>query len=205
MRWCFSILRDRLGSRDSKRSAIRSTTLGAENLNRMCVSLVMRFYPLPFRSSMSLLPALRSAQRSALAQRSTQRSALPWSPSCAYHVLSRLQPHGLSADETHRLLSAAMVHRALAVDTVRGIVVPDRIPMLTFQELEGMPVFLMEWNRFSPLRPLYLVRSVVTSANADAAAELFLLRDPWVRLIIRIRARQDKNDENAGSDNNWSA
>jgi hypothetical protein len=63
----------------------------------------------------------------------------------------------------------------------------------------------MEWNRFSPLRPLYLVRSVVTSANADAAAELFLLRDPWVRLIIRIRARQDKNDENAGSDNNWSA
>jgi hypothetical protein len=46
----------------------------------------------------------------------------------------------------------------------------------------------------------------VTSANADAAAELFLLRDPLIRLIIRVRQRQEsQRAENAGSDNNWSA
>jgi hypothetical protein len=43
----------------------------------------------------------------------------------------------------------------------------------------------------------------VTSANADAAAELFLLRDPLVRLIIRVRQRPEA--ENDGSDNNLSA
>ena len=133
-------------------------------------------------------------------------SVLPWTPSCSYHVLSRLQPHGLSAEETHRLLSAAMVHKALAVDTVRGLVVADRIPLLTFQDLEGMPLFFMEWNRFSPLRRYHMVRSIVTSANADAAAELFLLRDPLIRLIIRVRQRQEsQRPENAGNDNNWSA
>jgi hypothetical protein len=157
----------------------------------------MRLYPLPFRMSFfrSVLKPL--AQRSAL--------ALPWSPSCSYHVLSRLQPHGLSAEETQRLLSAAMVHRALAVDTVRGLVVANRIPLLTFQDLEGMPLFLMEWNRFSPLRRYHIVRSLVTSANADAAAELFLLRDPLVRLIVRVRPRQEPEqvdqEENDGSDN----
>jgi hypothetical protein len=46
----------------------------------------------------------------------------------------------------------------------------------------------------------------VTSANADAAAELFLLRDPLVRLIIRVRQRQESQKaENDGNDNNWSA
>lgn len=153
----------------------------------------MRLYPLPFR--MSLLRSVRSA-RSAV----KPALALPWNPSCSYHVLSRLQPHGLHAEETQRLLSAAMVHRALAVDTVRGLVVADRIPFLTFQDLEGMPLFLMEWNRFSPLFPYHIVRSLVTSANADAAMELFLLRDPFVRLIIRVRPRleqeQEENDEN---------
>jgi hypothetical protein len=162
----------------------------------------MRLYPLPFRMSF-----FRSA-RSAFAQRSAL--ALPWNPSCSYHVLSRLQPHGLRAEETQRLLSAAMVHRALAVDTVRGLVVADRIPLLTFQDLEGMPLFLMEWNRFTPRFPYHIVRSLVTSANADAAMELFLLRDPLVRLIIRVRPRleqehQEENDKNDGSDNNWSA
>jgi hypothetical protein len=103
-----------------------------------------------------------------------------------------------------------MVHRALAVDTVRGLVVADRIPLLTFQDLEGMPLFLMEWNRFTPRFPYHIVRSLVTSANADAAMELFLLRDPLVRLIIRVRPRleqehQEENDKNDGSDNNWSA
>jgi hypothetical protein len=106
-----------------------------------------------------------------------------------------------------------MVHRALAVDTVRGLVVADRIPFLTFQDLEGMPLFLMEWNRFSPLFPYHIVRSLVTSANADAAMELFLLRDPMVRLIIRVRPRleqeqeqhQEENDKNDGSNNNSSA
>jgi hypothetical protein len=153
----------------------------------------------------------RSA-RSAFAQQSAL--SLPWNPSCSYHVLSRLQPHGLHAEETQRLLSAAMVHRALAVDTVRGLVVADRIPFLTFQDLEGMPLFLMEWNRFSPLFPYHIVRSLVTSANADAAMELFLLRDPFVRLIIRVRPRleqehreehQEEKEENDGSDNNSSA
>lgn len=162
----------------------------------------MRFYPLPFR--MSLLRSVRSV-RSARKPLSLPLS-LPWNPSCSYHVLSRLQPHGLSAEETHRVLSAAMVHKALAVDTVRGLVVADRIPFLTFQDLEGMPLFLMEWNRFSPLRRYHMVRSVVTSANADAAAELFLLRDPLVRLIIRVRQRQESQKaENDGNDNNWSA
>jgi hypothetical protein len=98
-----------------------------------------------------------------------------------------------------------MVHRALAVDTVRGLVVANRIPLLTFQDLEGMPLFLMEWNRFSPLRRYHIVRSLVTSANADAAAELFLLRDPLVRLIVRVRPRQEPEqvdqEENDGSDN----
>ena len=99
-----------------------------------------------------------------------------------------------------------MVHKALAVDTVRGLVVADRIPLLTFQDLEGMPLFFMEWNRFSPLRRYHMVRSLVTSANADAAAELFLLRDPLIRLIIRVRQRQEsQRPENAGNDNNWSA
>ena len=164
----------------------------------------MRLYPLPFRMSFFVRSAVKPlAQRSAL--------ALPWNPSCSYHVLSRLQPHGLRAEETQRLLSAAMVHRALAVDTVRGLVVADRIPLLTFQDLEGMPLFLMEWNRFSPLFPYHIVRSLVTSANADAAMELFLLRDPMVRLIIRVRPRleqqeqeehQEENDKNDGSDNN---
>ena len=84
----------------------------------------------------------------------------------------------------------------------------DRIPFLTFQDLEGMPLFLMEWNRFSPLFPYHIVRSLVTSSNADAAMELFLLRDPFVRLIIRVRPRREQeqvdhdNDENDGSDNN---
>jgi len=156
----------------------------------------MRFYPLPFR--MSLLRSAGSLPRKPLLS-----SVLPWNPSCSYHVLSRLQPHGLSAEETHRVLSAAMVHKALAVDTVRGLVVADRIPLLTFQDLEGMPLFLMEWNRFSPLRRYHMVRSVVTSANADAAAELFLLRDPLVRLIIRVRQRPEA--ENDGNDNNLSA
>jgi hypothetical protein len=96
-----------------------------------------------------------------------------------------------------------MVHKALAVDTVRGLVVADRIPFLTFQDLEGISLFLMEWNRFSPLRRYHMVRSVVTSANADAAAELFLLRDPLVRLIIRVRQRPEA--ENDGNDNNLSA
>jgi hypothetical protein len=159
----------------------------------------MRLNPLPFRMSFFQSSLKPLAQRSAL--------ALPWNPSCSYHVLSRLQPHGLSAEETQRLLSAAMVHRALAVDTVRGLVVADRIPFLTFQDLEGMPLFLMEWNRFSPLFPYHIVRSLVTSANADAAMELFLLRDPLVRLIIRVRPRlehadHNENDENDGSDNN---
>ena len=156
----------------------------------------MRLYPLPFR--MSLFTTLRSAKHFA------KPLSLPWNPSCSYHVLSRLQPHGLSAEETQRLLSAAMVHRALAVDTVRGLVVANRIPLLTFQDLEGMPLFLMEWNRFSPLRRYHMVRSLVTSANADAAVELFLLRDPLVRLIIRVRPRLEQvdHDENDGSDNN---
>lgn len=154
----------------------------------------MRIYPLPFRGWIS---SVRRPLPSALP--SVLPSALPWSPSCAYHVLSRLQPHGLSADETHRVLSAAMVHKALAVDTVRGIVVPDHIPLLTFQDLQGMPHFFLEWNRRTPLHSINLVRSVVTSANADAAAELFLLRDPWIRLIIRVRQRRV---ENAGSANN---
>jgi len=168
----------------------------------------MRLYPLPFRMSFT---TLRAAKR--LTQRSALALALPWNPSCAYHVLSRVQPHGLSAEESQRLLSAAMVHRALAVDTVRGLVVADRIPLLTFQDLEGMPLFLMEWNRFTPRFPYHIVRSLVTSANADAAMELFLLRDPMVRLIIRVRPRleqpdqeeHEENDENDGSDNNWSA
>ena len=161
----------------------------------------MRFYPLPFR--MSLLRSVRSVRS---AWKPLLSSVLPWTPSCSYHVLSRLQPHGLSAEETHRLLSAAMVHKALAVDTVRGLVVADRIPLLTFQDLEGMPLFFMEWNRFSPLRRYHMVRSIVTSANADAAAELFLLRDPLIRLIIRVRQRQEsQRPENAGNDNNWSA
>ena len=164
----------------------------------------MRLYSLPFR--MSLLRSVRSARSAVkpLAQRSAL--ALPWNPSCSYHVLSRLQPHGLHIEETQRLLSAAMVHRALAVDTVRGLVVADRIPFLTFQDLEGMPLFLMEWNRFSPLFPYHIVRSLVTSANADAAMELFLLRDPFVRLIIRVRPRleqeqeQEQTNEENGSD-----
>ena len=161
----------------------------------------MKLYPLPFR--MSLLRSVRSVRS---AWKPLLSSVLPWTPSCSYHVLSRLQPHGLSAEETHRLLSAAMVHRALAVDTVRGLVVADRIPLLTFQDLEGMPLFFMEWNRFSPLRRYHMVRSIVTSANADAAAELFLLRDPLIRLIIRVRQRQEsQRPENAGNDNNWSA
>lgn len=159
----------------------------------------MRFYPLPFR--MSLLRSVRSAGR---VRSALTPPVIPWNPSCSYHVLSRLQPHGLSAEETHRVLSAAMVHRALAVDTKRGLVVADRIPLLTFQDLEGMPLFLMEWNRFSPLRRYHMVRSIVTSANADAAAELFLLRDPLVRLIIRVRPRREQADhaENDGNDNN---
>jgi len=99
-----------------------------------------------------------------------------------------------------------MVHRALAVDTKRGLVVADRIPFLTFQDLEGMPLFLMEWNRFSPLFPYHIVRSLVTSSNADAAMELFLLRDPFVRLIIRVRPRLEQeqvdHDKNDGNDNN---
>jgi len=144
---------------------------------------------------MSLLRSAGSLPRKSL----SLPLSLPWNPSCSYHVLSRLQPHGLSAEETHRVLSAAMVHKALAVDTVRGLVVADRIPLLTFQDLEGMPLFLMEWNRFSPLRRYHMVRSIVTSANADAAAELFLLRDPLVRLIIRVRQRPEA--ENDGSDN----
>ena len=161
----------------------------------------MKLYPLPFR--MSLLRSVRSVRS---AWKPLLSSVLPWTPSCSYHVLSRLQPHGLSAEETHRLLSAAMVHKALAVDTVRGLVVADRIPLLTFQDLEGMPLFFMEWNRFSPLRRYHMVRSIVTSANADAAAELFLLRDPLIRLIIRVRQRQEsQRPENAGNDNNWSA
>jgi hypothetical protein len=94
-----------------------------------------------------------------------------------------------------------MVHRALAVDTVRGLVVADRIPLLTFQDLEGMPLFLMEWNRFSPLFPYHIVRSLVTSANADAAMELFLLRDPFVRLIIRVRPRLEQEQEQADKEN----
>ena len=166
----------------------------------MCVPLLMKLYPLPFR--MSLLRSVGSAWKPLLS------SVLPWRPSCSYHVLSRLQPHGLSADETHRVLSAAMVHKALAVDTVHGLVAADQIPFLTFQDLEGMPLFLMEWNRFSPLRRYHMVRSIVTSANADAAAELFLLRDPLVRLIIRVRQRQEsqrQEAENDGNDNNWSA
>jgi len=163
----------------------------------------MRLYPLPFRMSFTTLRSAKPLVKPAL--------LLPWNPSCSYHVLSRLQPHGLRAEETQRLLSAAMVHRALAVDTVRGLVVADRIPFLTFQDLEGMPLFLMEWNRFSPLFPYHIVRSLVTSANADAAMELFLLRDPFVRLIIRVRPRreqedhQEENDKNDGSDNNSSA
>ena len=152
----------------------------------------MRLYPLPFR--MSLLRSVRSVLKPAL--------SLPWNPSCSYHVLSRLQPHGLSAEETQRLLSAAMVHRALAVDTKRGLVVADRIPFLTFQDLEGMPLFLMEWNRFSPLFPYHIVRSLVTSSNADAAMELFLLRDPFVRLIIRVRPRLEQ--EQADHENDHS-
>jgi hypothetical protein len=166
----------------------------------MCVSFVMKLYPLPFR--MSLLRSVRSVRSAGSAWKPLTLS-LPWRPSCSYHVLSRLQPHGLSADETHRVLSAAMVHKALAVDTVHGLVAADQIPFLTFQDLEGMPLFFMEWNRFSPLRRYHMVRSVVTSANADAAAELFLLRDPLIRLIIRVRQRQEA--ENAGNDNNWSA
>jgi len=146
----------------------------------------MRLYPLPFRMSLLRRAIKPLAHRSAL---TLPALSLPWNPSCSYHVLSRLQPHGLSAEETQRLLSAAMVHRALAVDTVRGLVVADRIPFLTFQDLEGMPLFLMEWNRFSPRFPYHIVRSLVTSANADAAMELFLLRDPFVRLIIRVRPR----------------
>ena len=154
----------------------------------------MRLYPLPFR--MSFFRSVRSVKPALV---------LPWNPSCSYHVLSRLQPHGLGAEETQRLLSAAMVHRALAVDTVRGLVVADRIPFLTFQDLEGMPLFLMEWNRFSPLFPYHIVRSLVTSSNADAAMELFLLRDPFVRLIIRVRPRleqeqEEHQEENDGSD-----
>ena len=154
----------------------------------------MRLYPLPFR--MSFFTTLRAVKPALV---------LPWNPSCSYHVLSRLQPHGLGAEETQRLLSAAMVHRALAVDTVRGLVVADRIPFLTFQDLEGMPLFLMEWNRFSPLFPYHIVRSLVTSSNADAAMELFLLRDPFVRLIIRVRPRleqeqEEHQEENDGSD-----
>ena len=151
----------------------------------------MRLYPLPFRMSL-----LRSVLK-------PLTLTLPWNPSCSYHVLSRLQPHGLSAEETQRLLSAAMVHRALAVDTKRGLVVADRIPLLTFQDLEGMPLFLMEWNRFSPLFPYHIVRSLVTSSNADAAMELFLLRDPFVRLIIRVRPRLEQEQvdhENDHSD-----
>jgi len=162
----------------------------------------MRLYPLPFRMSFTTLRAAkRFAQRSAFVK---PVLSLPWNPSCSYHVLSRVQPHGLSAEESQRLLSAAMVHRALAVDTVRGLVVADRIPLLTFQDLEGMPLFLMEWNRFTPRFPYHIVRSLVTSANADAAMELFLLRDPMVRLIIRVRPRleqeQEENDENDGSE-----
>ena len=154
----------------------------------------MRLYPLPFR--MSFFRSVRSVKPAL---------TLPWNPSCSYHVLSRLQPHGLGAEETQRLLSAAMVHRALAVDTVRGLVVADRIPLLTFQDLEGMPLFFMEWNRFSPLFPYHIVRSLVTSSNADAAMELFLLRDPFVRLIIRVRPRleqeqEEHQEENDGSD-----
>lgn len=162
----------------------------------MCVSFVMKLYPLPFRMSLFTTRSVRSAWK----------PLLPWN--CSYHVLSRLQPHGLSADDTHRVLSAAMVHKALAVDTVHGLVAADQIPFLTFQDLEGMPLFFMEWNRFSPLRRYHMVRSVVTSANADAAAELFLLRDPLIRLIIRVRQRQEsqrQEAENAGNDNNWSA
>ena len=166
----------------------------------MCVTFVMKLYPLPFR--MSLLRSVRSAGSAW----KPLTLSLPWRPSCSYHVLSRLQPHGLSAEETHRVLSAAMVHKARAVDTVHGRVAADQIPFLTFQDLEGMPLFLMEWNRFSPLRRYHMVRSVVTSANADAAAELFLLRDPLIRLIIRVRQRQEsQRAENAGNDNNWSA
>lgn len=164
----------------------------------------MKLYPLPFR--MSLLRSVQSVRSAGSAWKPLLSSVLPWRPSCSYHVLSRLQPHGLSAEETHRVLSAAMVHKALAVDTVHGLVAADQIPFLTFQDLEGMPLFFMEWNRFSPLRRFHMVRSVVTSANADAAAELFLLRDPLIRLIIRVRQRQERQRaENDGNDNNWSA
>ncbi len=171
----------------------------------------MRLYPLPFRMSLlrqaikPLAPTLPALTLPAL---TLPALTLPWSHSCPYHVLSRLQPHGLSAEESQRLLSAAMVHRALAVDTIRGLVVAERIPFLSFQDLEGMPLFLMEWNRFSPRFPYHIVRSLVTSANADAAMELFLLRDPLVRLIIRVRPRlehqedQEENDQNEGNDNN---
>ena len=164
----------------------------------------MKLYPLPFRMSLFTTRRVGSV-RSVRSAGSAWKPLLPWN--CSYHVLSRLQPHGLSADETHRVLSAAMVHKALAVDTVHGLVAADQIPFLTFQDLECMTLFFMEWNRFSPLRRYHMVRSVVTSANADAAAELFLLRDPLIRLIIRVRQRQESQQEaeNAGSNNNWSA
>ena len=144
----------------------------------------MVFYPLPFRgfALRRMKPAFPTSFPTAF---------LPWSPSCAYHVLSRLQPHGLHAEQARHVLSAATVHGALAVDTVRGLIVPDRIPLLTFQDLEGMCLLFMEWNRFTPHHSIHLVRSVITSANADAATEFLLLRDPWSRLIIRVRPRQD--------------
>jgi hypothetical protein len=44
----------------------------------------------------------------------------------------------------------------------------------------------------------------VTSANADAAMELFLLRDPMVRLIIRVRPRLEQEQEEKENDENES-
>ena len=145
----------------------------------------MRFYPLPLRAFFGRNAPLAFPSASPLV------SPLPWRPSCAYHVLSRLQPHGVSAEETQQLICAATVHGALAIDTVQGLIVPDRIPLLTFQDLEGMSLLFMEWNRFTPECSIHLVRSIVNSANAHAATELLLLRDPWTRLIIRIRSRPD--------------
>ena len=135
--------------------------------------MIQRFYPFPLRAW-------------GMNRRDAPFAHTPRAIRSFHPYLLRVHPIGLTTEETRRVLHAATVHRALAVDTIKGLLLPEQFQQLTFQDLEGASMMFMEWNRFSPECSLHLVRSRITSCHVDAAIELLLLRNPWVRVILHL-------------------
>lgn len=144
--------------------------------------MIPRCYPFPFRArGMRRIPCARLL-----------------APPCVLPpFFLRVHPLGLTTEETQRVLSAAMVHGAIAVDTMQGLMLPEQFYQLSFQDLEGVSMLFMEWNRFTPDCFLDMRRSRIVSHHVDAAVELLLLRDPWARVILYLHAAPQRAPQGA--------